>query len=303
MELSSGGKVYLMGDYEQYNIIITAHGILMIFFQVMPVLIGGFGKNQIVRNYVSLNNNLGSYLAGLIEGDGSIIVSKKTKKIRICQNLKDKPLLNALFNSLNIGKIIVAEKILWEIVKYEDQIKMINLINGYMRTPKLEAQHRLIDLINEEKNINLIKHKLDLSPINKNNWLSGFIDADGNFNVIISQRRRVNLIRIQTQFRLELRQNYHKSQLLEGYGITYWDILSIIANYLGVNVYNRSRILKKSFTYQYYFVSSSQKSKDLLIEYFKDYPLYSSKYLDYKDTQLKLFAFVSQHFAVYNSFK
>ena len=144
---------------------------------------------------------------------------------------------------------------------------MINLINGYFRTPKLEALHRLIDKINEKKFLNIQKYKLDFSPINQNNWLSGFIDADGNFNTIISPRKNKNLIRIQTQFRLELRQSYHRKILIDSYGITYWDIISIIANYLGVNVYNKVRILEKSLTYQYFIVSSSIKSKELLINY------------------------------------
>jgi hypothetical protein len=49
------------------------------------------------------------------------------------------------------------------------------------------------------------KYKLDLSPIFENAWLAGFTDADGNFNVIISQRANLSSIRVQTQFRLEIR--------------------------------------------------------------------------------------------------
>ncbi|MBI5165093.1 MAG: cbb3-type cytochrome c oxidase subunit I, partial [Magnetospirillum sp.] len=44
MELQDPGIQYLDGDFQLYNVILTAHGVTMVFFVVMPALIGGFGN-------------------------------------------------------------------------------------------------------------------------------------------------------------------------------------------------------------------------------------------------------------------
>ena len=44
MELMEPGDQVFGGDYQLYNVVITAHGLIMVFFLIMPALIGGFGN-------------------------------------------------------------------------------------------------------------------------------------------------------------------------------------------------------------------------------------------------------------------
>jgi len=43
-ELAYPGEQILFGDYHFYNVIITVHGVLMLFIVIMPILLGGFGN-------------------------------------------------------------------------------------------------------------------------------------------------------------------------------------------------------------------------------------------------------------------
>lgn len=60
-------------------------------------------------------------------------------------------------------------------------LKVVQLINGYMRTPKIEALHRLITRLNSKHNTNIPLLGIDTTPLKDTSGLSGILDADGNF--------------------------------------------------------------------------------------------------------------------------
>ena len=284
----------------------------------MPALIGGFGKiktNTINNDFINkkfietdtesksikskkleFRLNLGAYLAGLIEADGSFAIHDKDykakryrPKILIVFNLSDKPLVEKLIYITNFGKLYDKSKqgcIIWQIQNKEDVLSVIKLINGYMRTPKIEALHRAIKWYNDFDSISINPLGLDVSPIDSNAWLAGFTDGDGNFTINIINRKKRNILtikRIQVFFRIELRQNYHRDMSAIQGGTSYYEILIKIARYLGVNLYSRSRIQKDKIFNSFMVISHNIQSHIKVINYFDRFPLYSSKHLAYKD--------------------
>jgi hypothetical protein len=109
-----------------------------------------------VRHYSSktCSQNIGSYLAGLIEGDGHIAVHDKNSKSKVYRpkiiivfHINDRPLAERLSAVLKLGIVVSrssAGHVLLQILAKEEVFKIINLINGHMRTPKIEALHRAI---------------------------------------------------------------------------------------------------------------------------------------------------------------
>lgn len=240
---------------------------------------------------------LGPYLAGLIEGDGYIGVQapdSKSKvvhwpKIIIAFNINDKPLAEKLSAELKVGKVINREKagiVILQVLAKQEVLSIISLINGYMRTPKIEALHRAICWINEHDNTDIPCLGLDLSPLESNSWLAGFTDADGCFSIAVYDlKKNGNFLRtrVLTSFRIEVKQDYSREVTLDQGGSSYFNILSEIAAFFTVNLYTRIRKKEDKVFYAFAVVAQSSRSYDIVRKYFDSYPLYSSKYIAYKD--------------------
>jgi Cytochrome C and Quinol oxidase polypeptide I len=126
----------------------------------------------------------GSYLAGLIEGDGTVIVPRAKRNaqgllcypsIEICFHAKDVPLalmiqknLISLHATASLQKKKGSNAYTLCIHDLHGMRITFFLINGFMRTPKINALHRLIDWFSEKDNFTYEKKPLDLSPIDSN---------------------------------------------------------------------------------------------------------------------------------------
>lgn len=254
---------------------------------------------------------LGSYLAGLIEGDGTIAVHDKNSTAKkyapmiiVVFKKADLPLANFLCELTNCGKVYLKSDrgyVLWQIQDLKGVHTILSIINGYMRTPKYEAFKRAVDWFNlyleVNKNsklpstqnivnsINLLHLKdLDNSNVDSNSWLAGFTDADGNFSINVAKRKNKNIYRVQPFYRLEIRQTYHRiSNDIVNFDSSFFPIMSKLATFFNVTLYSRNREISNKIFSSYILMCTTKISCNKVIHYFETYPLLSSKYLDYVD--------------------
>jgi hypothetical protein len=264
---------------------------------------------EILPSKLKFNINFCSYLAGLIEGDGTFAIHSKestakkySPKIIIVFKEADLPLAQYLKNIINCGTILKKSNrgyVLWQIQDIVQVFTIVNIINGYMRTPKIEALERTINWINEyiknNQNSKLITTKLiiskiepiilksvDTTSIDNNAWLSGFTDSDGNFSINIHKRANKNSTRVQLYYRMEIRQTYHTLDS-ENKKLSFFPIMSKLALFLNVNLISRSRIINEKQFFSFIVIGHNKESLSIVKEYFFKFPLLSSKYLDFKD--------------------
>jgi hypothetical protein len=228
---------------------------------------------------------LGSYLAGLFEGDGHIWIQgqkgKKTHNPRFCItfSLKNEPLAKKLLDIIEAGFIRYKLKDNACVLVVSPVIglkKIVNLINGKLKTPKIYQLYKLIDWLNKNHNTNIEKLPLNKYSIISSSWFSGFTDADGSFSVQYT-KKETGAKKRKITCRLRIEQRILDPITNE----SYYEILNQICLFLSCKLLIKTQ---KSTNNSYYTLAATNKiSLETLIKYFNKYPLYSSKYLDYKD--------------------
>ena len=132
--------------------------------------------------------------------------------------------------------------------------------------------------MNLNHNSNINKLPLNNESISNDSWLAGFIDADGSFSIRHSKTiKKDNTIKSQISCRIRIEQRMVDPITNQDY----LDILNKIAKFFQCNLLT---IKQKSTGNSYYTLcATSCKSLKIVLNYFEFNPLYSSKYLDYKD--------------------
>lgn len=211
-------------------------------------------KGSLTKRTYTVNSNSNSfnfswYLAGLIEGDGTIIVPKTLRSdkgrlnyasLQIVFHLKDLPLALLIQKELGHGSIARrkgANAYIFTVNNGEGLLLLVSLINGKMRTPKIKALLKLIDWLNlKHKDINIDKKPLDTSSLASNAWLSGFIEADGHFAVRTTVTAKYS--RIECKFELCQRQIDHNGNSNLYFLEEIAEFISVVVKTTKVDSYN-----------------------------------------------------------------
>ena len=151
-----------------------------------------------VKNNIKVfenNNNLGYYLAGLLEGDGHISLPSLgittlnrvlNPRIVFTSHVNNLAMYAFIQSELgNIGRFQTSSE---NVIRYiigdvKGIMLFINLIHGKLRTPKNIRFNDLIQFMNTKYSLKTPQSLVDKSNLVNNSWFTGFTESDGHFGI------------------------------------------------------------------------------------------------------------------------
>jgi LAGLIDADG DNA endonuclease family protein/cytochrome c oxidase subunit III len=238
-------------------------------------------------------DQLGYYLAGLLEGDGhlslpflgkTILNRVLNPRIVFTSHVNDIVLYAYIQSKLGgIGRfqLIGNNKIRYIIGDIKGIVTIINLIKNKLRTPKNYSLNKLIEFINNKYKLNISESFIDKSDLSTNSWLTGFTEADGHFGVVFTEFKPKSLSckrssSAKVNLKFVINQRLHD----EVTSLSLLSIMQEIAKFLSCNL--NSYFTKQNKEFLCINISAIEKLK-FVIDYFNKYPLAGIKNENFKD--------------------
>lgn len=240
------------------------------------------------------DNYVEQYFVGLLEGDGTITVDRNnsinTVRIRVIISLKNETKNALMLNKIGKvvgGRVFVERKnkyVTWTASNKSDLTKVFIILARYplltvRKQCQLEfaknclslhnfvAKHNFLEnRKNKYKNKTYMLHNASgIPPLYFPAWLSGFIEAEGNFSLVFNK----NGVLRKSAFTIGQNDELH--------------ILNMIKTYFKSEnkiIKDKKNLKSKEFDYYRLHLYNSL-SRKLLFEHFNLYPLLGHKYISY----------------------
>jgi Cytochrome C and Quinol oxidase polypeptide I/LAGLIDADG endonuclease len=280
-------SLHLLGIFRDYTPEFICCTVLGLSYCLLHVRRGHglkYYTNQTsLRKRNNLNTDFAHYIAGLIEGDGTIHVPKTERSfkgnlnypsIQIVFHLKDLPLALLIQKQLGHGSISRKKgknAYIYIVNNLDGILLLMSLLNGNMKTNKVYALHRLIDWYNHYKSTSFEKKGLNNDYMLSNAWLSGFIEADGHFSLRSTESGKYP--RIECKFEISQRQKDQNNRD----NLFFFKEIALSFESLVKSIRNDSN------NPQYRVRTTNLKGNLAVVNYITKYPLFGTKFSDYKD--------------------
>lgn len=239
---------------------------------------------------------LAAYMAGLVEGDGTILIAKDRKgrdryvRVKFAFNSDDKPYAEFLRNKFNMGALYKSSNsnlVSWEIGESSDVLSLLSFMNGYLRTAKYETLRQAFEIYRIYHNIDVPLKPLNTSHILSDAWLSGFSDADSCFYVqIYKDKKYPDTLVITPSYKLQVANHYIIKKEEYSYLSDNSIFMEPLSRAFSVTLEKGTRKPIQGYSNETHSLTVRVYRKNnipLLIEYFTKFPLFSSKYHNFLD--------------------